>query len=266
LSIYLRLTEEFNEGELRAVICSGQAVVLHRLAVMSKDGDWILREHDGSLEHVLDVLERHGARYRFGAPLDTRWMAGGWSSHFEFREELLRVRTDFFTRPPRISEADLARIWREQAGRSIPFLDPPDLAAMKKTNRERDYAVIGELARLMEDVELQILYSRSARDLLSLANQHADLVARAAETRPALLSVAKGRDALEVALDAERRELIRRNEARLAAYVHAASRWYSLWPSVAEEISGVPLTEAHNVVVSRADGVLPCTVDIGQGA
>ena len=123
-------------------------------------------------------------RDRYGAPLDTRWMAGAWSSHFEFRQELLRVRTDFFTRPPRISQADLARIWQEQAGRNIPFLDPPDLAEMKKTNRERDYAVIGELARLMEDVELQIRYSRSARDLLSLANQHAERIERIAETRP----------------------------------------------------------------------------------
>ena len=135
---------------------------------------------------------------------------------------------------------------------------------MKKTNRERDYAVIGELARLMEDVELQIRYSRSARDLLSLANQHAERIERIAETRPALRSVAKGRDELEVALDAERRESIRRHEARLEAYAHAASRWYSLWPSVAEEISDLPLTEAHNVVVTRADGVLPRTVDVAK--
>ena len=243
MNIYLRLTEEFNEGGLRAIICSGQAVVLHRLAIMSKDGDWILRENDSVLRHVLGVLDRHGARYRYGAPLDTRWMAGAWSSHFEFRHQQLRVRTDFFTRPPRISQKDLARIWQEQAGRNIPFLDPPDLAEMKKTNRERDYAVIGELARLIEDVEVQIGYSRSARDLLRLAKQHPDLVERIAETRPALRSVAGGRDRLEVALDAERRESIRRNEMRLAAYVHAASRWYSIWPSVAEEISGLPLTK-----------------------
>jgi len=43
-NIYLDLTREFNAGRLRVVICSGQAVVLHRLAVMSKDGDWILRD------------------------------------------------------------------------------------------------------------------------------------------------------------------------------------------------------------------------------
>ena len=160
-----------------------------------------------------------------------RWTLGGWPAGgartSSFARSCFASARIFFTRPPRISQADLARIWQEQAGRGIPFLDPPDLAAMKKTNRERDYAVIGELARLMEDVELQIRYSRSARDLLSLANQHADLVARVAETRPALASVAKGRNALEVALDAERRDLIRQNEARLAASVHAASRWYS---------------------------------------
>lgn len=44
MNIYLELTKLFNVGKLRAVLSSGQAAVLHRLAVMSKDGDWILRE------------------------------------------------------------------------------------------------------------------------------------------------------------------------------------------------------------------------------
>jgi hypothetical protein len=109
MNIYLRLTREFNEGRLRAIITSGQAVVLHRLAIMSKDGDWILREDQDAAAHVLEVLERHGARYRFGAPLDLRWLRQGWSSHLEFEEDGLRIRTDFFTRPrasaPRISHA-----------------------------------------------------------------------------------------------------------------------------------------------------------------
>ena len=64
MSVYLALTREFNEGALRAILSSGQAVVLHRLAVMSKDGHWILRESEDALAHVLGVLERHGARYR----------------------------------------------------------------------------------------------------------------------------------------------------------------------------------------------------------
>ena len=102
MTVYLDLTRQFNAGRLRAVLSSGQAVVLHRLAVMSKDGDWILREEKEALDHVLAVLASRKARYRFGAPLDTRWMAGGWSSHFEFQENGLRIRTDFVTRPPRV--------------------------------------------------------------------------------------------------------------------------------------------------------------------
>lgn len=179
-NVYLELTREFNEGGLRAVICSGQAVVLHRLAIMSKDGDWIVREDPAALSHVLNVLARRRARYRYGAPLARAWMRGGWSSHFEFRTTNLRVRTDFFTRPPRLSPGDLERLWKEQVGRVPPFVGLRDLAELKKTNREKDYAVIGDLARRMTDVTDQLLYSRSARDLETLAADRAELLIRLA--------------------------------------------------------------------------------------
>ena len=109
MSIYTDLTESFNKGRLRAILSSGQAVVLHGLAVMSKDGDWIVREDDEALTAILAELDRRGAKYRFGAPLDLRWMRGGWSSHFEFNYGGLRVRTDFVTRPARIGPERLAR-------------------------------------------------------------------------------------------------------------------------------------------------------------
>lgn len=90
MNIYLQLTRYFNEGRLRSVISSGQAVVLHRLAIMSKDGDWILQEDVECLRHVLDVLGNHKAHYRYGAPLDVRWIRGGWSAHLEFAHEGFR--------------------------------------------------------------------------------------------------------------------------------------------------------------------------------
>jgi len=111
MSVYLDLTRELNAGRLRAIVCSGPAVVLLRLAIASKDGDWILREDQEALDHVLTVLEAHGARYRFGAPLDLRWRQHGWSSHFHFQFGDLRVRTDFFTRPPRVSAGELTGLW-----------------------------------------------------------------------------------------------------------------------------------------------------------
>ncbi|MBM4027914.1 MAG: hypothetical protein FJ280_21325, partial [Planctomycetes bacterium] len=238
-NIYLDLTRKFNSGRTRAILAGGQAVVLHRLAVMSKDGDWILREDPETIEHVLTVLERHGARYRFGAPLDVRWLAGGWSTHLEFQWQEIRVRTDFVTRPPRLDQNSLQRIWQNAEGQEVPFLGTTDLAAMKKTNREKDYAVIGELARRIPDFDGQILHSRSARDLLQLAEQHPDRMPRLREQRPALAALGQGRAALEVALDAERRQLIRANEERLARYMEAARPWAAAWPALSREMEGL---------------------------
>lgn len=254
---YLGLTEELNRGRLRALLSSGQAVVVHRLAIMSKDGDWILHEDAEAVRHALEVLSAHGARYRFGAPLDLRWLAGGWSSHFEFRREGLRLRTDFVTRPPRITPEQLAGMWKEAeaSGNDVVGLEP--LAALKQTNREKDYAVIGELARLMTDPLSELLYSRSSRDLIKLAGEHPAALAEATRQRPLLARIAEGREILEEALDRERRRLISANEERLARYQAAAEAWADLWPDVQREIGGLSLVEAHRLMTSRAEGVLP---------
>lgn len=258
-NIYLELTGQFNEGRLRAIISSGQAVVLHRLAIMSKDGDWILREDAETMQHVLRVLGAHGARYRFGAPLDLRWMAGGWSAHFEFRQEQLRVRTDFVTRPARIEAKSLDRLWSE-VDSERPVVDPASLVEIKKTNREKDYAVIGELARLLNDPRQQLLTSRSARDLIGLAQTHPALAAALSAERPILRAVAAGRTRLEESLDAERRQLMRANEVRLTKYREAAQRWAQAWPAVNEESGGLHLESAHQLIVRRALEVLPFTL------
>ncbi|HKH45123.1 MAG TPA: hypothetical protein VKM72_10710 [Thermoanaerobaculia bacterium] len=141
---YLELTEKLNQGRLRVLLSSGQAVVVHRLAVMSKDGDWIVREDIEAVGHVLEVLSSYGARYRFGAPLD------------------------------------------------------------------------------------------------------------------------EGRGVLEDALDRERRVLMRINEERLARYQTAAEAWARLWPEVQRQLEGLSLLDAHRVVVSRAEGVLPFELSGGE--
>lgn len=251
---YLELTREFNAGRLRALLSSGQAVVAHRLAIMSKDGDWILREDSDAIGRVLDVLGGHGARYRFGAPLDTRWLAGGWSSHFEFRQDGLRLRTDFVSRPPRVAPERLARMWRdaESSGDDVVGLEP--LAALKLTDREKDYAVVGELARRMTDPCAQLRWSRSSRDIIRLAAAHPEALAEVVRERPLLAHAAAGRNALDEELDRERRALIRANETRLGRYRAAAAAWAIRWPDVLREIEGMPLSEAHAVVAARADG------------
>lgn len=257
-NVYLRLTNEFNAGKLRAVICSGQAAVLHRVAIMSKDGDWILREDEETCRHVLSVLEKHGAHYRFGAPLDIRWLAHGWSSHFEFTGETMRVRADFFTRPPRIGNDELSALWLEQADKQPPFVDMVTLAKLKQTDREKDYVVIGELARLMNDRENQMRFSRSALDLINLAKQYPALIGKLKKERPLLAVVSKGRrEHIEAALDAERRGLIHRNEKRLAGFEKSADCWRKYWPKLTQKIMGLPLRKAHSILAKDAVKYLP---------
>lgn len=257
VTIYLDLTREFNAGRLRAVICSGQAAVLHRLAIASKDGDWILREDPEALGHILAVLAAHGARYRFGAPLDVRWMSGGWSAHFEFRHHELRVRTDFFTRPPRVRAADLARLWTEQEGRDPPFTDARMFAEMKKTDRQKDYPFIAEMARRMEDPRDRLLYSRSADDLIAMAAAHPDLALSLRGERALLGRIGTNRRALAEALQLEMLDLMEVNERRLESYRAASSAWAARWPTLARELETLPLPAAHALMVSRAIGVLP---------
>jgi len=257
-NIYVDLTRRFNDGRLRAVISSGQAVVLHQLAIMSKDGDWILREDEESFRHVLTILDGRGARYRFGAPLGLPWMKGGWSSHFEFGLSGLRIRTDFVTRPPRTAPERLQQIWREQEGRDLQFVDVADLAQLKKTNREKDYAVIGELARRMTTVEDQLLHSRSARDIVELCRAHPEVAARVASARPALGARDRGIDALEAELDAERRQLMHANERRLSVYLKASEEWLCRWPGLERRIAGMRLIDAHEILLSEAQNILPC--------
>ena len=254
--IYHQLTKRYNASRLRAVMCSGQAVVMHRLAITSKDGDWIVRENPEDLDFILSVLAESGATYRFGAPLDARWLAGGWSAHFEFRHDGLRVRTDFFSRPPRLQPSDLDRLWTDSASQEIPFTGMRELVLMKMTMREKDYPIIGELARRLESIDDQFIFSRSARDLIALAENHTIPPAILA-SRPLLEKIQDGEDVLAAALDHERRQMIKADEARLARYKAASESWESAWPSLSKEISSLPLHAAHQRIAAAAETLLP---------
>ena len=194
MNIYAELTKAFNQGCVRAILAGGQAVVLHRLAVMSKDGDWILREEPSALTHVLSVLRRYEATYRFGAPLDLGWMRGGWSAHLEFQKDGLRVRTDFVTRPPRLTPDDLEKMWRDQVNSDLPYAGARELIEMKKTNREKDYAVIGELSRRLDSPEDRILCSRSARDMIAMVAEYNALAVKLAGRRTVIAHILGGAD------------------------------------------------------------------------
>jgi hypothetical protein len=253
-NVYFDLTRAFNAAGPVAALGSGQAVVYYRIAIMSKDGDWIIQETEAACRQVLEVLTQHGASYRPGAPLDPRWLGGGWSSHFEFFDEKRRrVRCDFFSRPPRVSRQRLDRLFQAPADRLL-VVDRESLIRMKRTQRAKDYAVIGELARQLPPAqELQL--TTDPDRLLALAPLHP-----AACTRPAARAARSGdRDAVIVALAREQDAQQRADRARLDAYAAAAESYLAAFVQLAAGDRHLP--EGHPRVIALAERFLPTQVE-----
>lgn len=257
-NVYFQLTADFNAAGRVAVLASGQAVVWYRLAMMSKDGDWILRETDDACRRVREVLAARGARYRAGAPLDPRWLAGGWSSHFELRDDRgRRVRCDFFSRPPRIPAEALAALFVERASErdgDLPVVDLEPLILMKRTQRAKDYPVIAELARLLppaREVELTFDPDR----ILELAPQHG----RASE-RPAVRAALEGPGRLQVvlALAEEIDRLQQQDRVRVERYEQASEPYRQALRRLRRDDFELP--GGHARLAEIAERLLPATL------
>jgi hypothetical protein len=256
-NIYFELTAAFNAAGRIAVLASGQAVVWYRLAMMSKDGDWILRETDAACERVREVLAERGARYRSGAPLDPRWLAGGWSSHFELLDQRRRrVRCDFFSRPPRLEPSRLAALFAapEPPG-ELPVVDVESLIRMKQTQRAKDYPVIGELARLLAP-EQELELTTDPDRILELAAGLRDRTSR----RPAVRAATEGRGrlAVVVALAEEVDRLQQQDRARVERYEHASTAYREALRRLPREDLRLP--GGHDRLLELAEGRLPATL------
>lgn len=252
-NIYFELTEAFNRDQPTVALASGQAVVFYRIAIMSKDGDWVIRETPDACERVLGELEGRGARYRLGAPLDVRWLAGGWSSHFEFADERRRrIRCDFLSRPSRVRQAALDALLarREQAARLLA-IDVESLILMKRTQRAKDYAVIGELAALLPP-DREVDLTTNVDRIIELAPTYGH-----ASSRPAVRAAlgGAGRRAVIVSLAEEIDAQQQEDRRRMSGYEQAALPY--LEECRASSILELPLRDAHARLCEVANRLLP---------
>ena len=261
-NIYFALTEAFNRDGPIVVLASGQAVVYHRIAMMSKDGDWIVQQTAPACARVMAELAVRGARYRPGAPLDIRWLSGGWSSHFEFADDRRRrIRCDFVSRPPRVPMALIDEMFRHPAREPLAAVDPHTLILLKQTQRAKDYAVIAELARRLPP-EQEIELTTDPDRVLALAPEVGTSSARPA-VRAALAG--GGRVAVVTALAVETDGLQQRDRRRVARYQRAAE------PYLAEcrrlGLFEAPLGDAHPRLCDVAAQQLPPGVgeEVGDG-
>ena len=259
-NVYFDLTRELNAAGPIVILGSGQAVVYHRVTLASKDGDWILREEPAACARVLEVLAARGASYRPGAPLDVRWLSGGWSSHLEFLlEGRMRVRCDFFSRPPRLALAEVEALFAHAADGSDPLLVLPiePLVRLKRTQRAKDYPILGELARRLPP-EIEVELTTDAERVLELAPVHGH-----GSTRPAVQAALAGDEELvEVELVREMRAQRQVDRARVECYAHAAGPY--LRALIQEGIDRLPLAEGHRRAVALAERLLPVDPE-GEG-
>jgi hypothetical protein len=255
-NVYFELTRELNRFDRVAVLSSGQAVVFYRLAIMSKDGDWIVRETPVACSRVLAVLSAHGARHRPAAPLDVRWLRGGWSSHFEYADAAgRRIRCDFVSRPPRLSLASVEAMFRG-SGDDLIVVDREALIRLKQTGRAKDYAAIGELARELtpaRELELTTDVDRILELAASLDNP---------SSRPSVRAAREGADrgAVVGALAQEIDALQQTDRQRVAAYQRAAAPYLAEFRRLA--LDTLPLERAHEEACRIAEALLP---DVARG-
>ncbi|MEQ2009704.1 MAG: hypothetical protein ABMA26_23210 [Limisphaerales bacterium] len=182
---YLDLVGRLRESGVLCAITSGLACVHYRIAETTKDCDLLC--HPEGFAKLLDVLATievsgYPCDYRgnLSPPLDARWHAGGWTSHFTWGRGPGAVTLDVFGRALRGSvpwENELAGL----------FANQHIVAEMKRTDRDKDWPFITSLG-------VQLLHAGDPRGWLHLYEEDtvrtmlgeypcpADMVAR----RPAL--------------------------------------------------------------------------------
>jgi hypothetical protein len=227
---YEDLVKRLRERGIICAITSGLACVHYGVAETTQDCDLLC--HADWFDRLLQVLEatyleRIACRYRgnVSPPLDKRWHAGGWASHFEWPLKPQPVTLDIFGHALRESTPWTAELFGLYAG-------PQTVAEMKRTRRDKDWGAITALGVRMLEAEdergwLHIFEADVLTQFIEERKCPPDILAK----RPAL-KLALARDALTAgALNAERkfweeldRRRIRMFEAHLRPYVAAVRK------------------------------------------
>jgi len=204
--------------EVPALLIGGQACILYGGAEFSRDLDLMVAARADSLPPLEAALHALEATLVALPALRLDFLRRGHAVHYRCgRADTDGLRIDIMTHPPRLG--DLEAVWNRgvtfQLGEdTVPVIALADLIATKKTQRDKDWATIGELIeadivahRASADPEHLALWLREAREpdtLLELAAALPDLTGDEARQRPLLaIALRQDRAGLEVALAEE---------------------------------------------------------------
>lgn len=184
-SFFTGLVTTAQQRGITCAITSGMACVHFGVAATTKDCDVLCEvgKADAFRELIAETSLRGlmpNYRGNISPPLDTRWMRGGWTSHFTWKTKPDETHLDVFGIAPRGSSP-----WEQQFGGIYARLNV--VAEMKRTNRDRDWpfatALGGEM--LAEGDANGWLHLYDAGVLKTSASSHAP-PERLAQLRPVL--------------------------------------------------------------------------------
>jgi hypothetical protein len=236
-------------------ITSGMACIEFGVAQTTKDCDLlceprgarILLKAIGSTELM---TSRSSYRGRLSPPLDSRWLGGGWTSHFYWKAAEAEAYLDVFGIAPRGSAPWAAEL------RGL-YASPHTVAEMKRTDRERDWPFATALGANMLDAGdsrgwLHIFDFRTLARLVKRVPCPREIV----EKRP-VLGLALRRDRrLEHALHVEKLYWSALDRVRLRVYERAV-RPYAAAVRRARMPKDASLELQHEVRLELARSLLP---------
>lgn len=228
------------KAEVRSLLIGGQACILYGGAEFSRDLDLMIAATPtdlGRVPHALDLLEAHPIAV---PPFDAELLDRGHAVHFRCaRADLGGLRLDVMTHPPRLG--DITAVWERHVVFDLDFGPVPvvaleDLVLTKKTQRDKDWATIGELVeadmvahRMQVDerrVNFWLCEARNADTLIELAAVYPE-AASAAAARRALLGAALEGDAAALDLQLAQEQIVGK----------AADRQY--WAPIRQELESM---------------------------
>jgi len=217
---YEDLVSEARRRGVACAITSGMACVAFGVAAATLDCDLLCSPE--TAEELFRMLQETCLRDRLPnyrghltAPLDSRWLSGGWTSHFCWSPPNEEAYLDIFGIPPRGTSPWAAEFQGLYAGLHT-------VAEMKRTDRDKDWPFATALGlKLLETGDqrgwLHLFNLEVLRETLKLMPCPAEMIA----LRPVLSLLAEGDDRLEIALKAEIEFWHRLDQLRLKVYERA---------------------------------------------
>jgi len=144
-----KVLSSMRQHRVQYLLMGGQACVLYGGAEFSRDTDLVVLADTENLAHLSAALNELQAKRIAVPPFERRYLDMGLAVHFRCEHpEANKLRIDIMTRLRGV--APFLELWQRRTtlladGETIELLALPDLVQAKKTQRDKDWPMIGRL-------------------------------------------------------------------------------------------------------------------------